>query len=77
MNSFIEVKDVSKSFKVSKRPRGVTGMLANLIKPRFEIKRAVKDISFSIRQGEMVGFIGPNGAGKIHDNKNACRNTVS
>lgn len=62
--SFIEVKDVSKTFKISKRQSGVTGMLANLFVPKFEKKQAVKKISFNIEQGEMVGFIGPNGAGK-------------
>ena len=62
--SFIEVSHVSKSFKVSKRKSGVTGMIANLIAPKFEIKQAVQDVSFTIEQGEMVGFIGPNGAGK-------------
>lgn len=62
--SFIEVNEVSKSFKISKRSAGIPGMLANLVVPKFENKVAVKDISFSIEEGEMVGFIGPNGAGK-------------
>ena len=62
--SFIEVNDVSKSFRVSKRSAGIPGMLANLIVPKFEKKQAVQNISFSIEEGEMVGFIGPNGAGK-------------
>ena len=62
--SFIEVKNVSKTFRINKRQSGVTGMLANLFAPKYETKEAVKDISFSIGQGEMVGFIGPNGAGK-------------
>lgn len=64
MSSFIEVKNVSKSFKVSKRPKGIPGYIANLFVPKYEEKKAVKDISFSIEQGEMVGFVGPNGAGK-------------
>lgn len=64
MSSFIEVKNVSKSFKVSKRPKGIPGNIANLFVPKYEEKKAVKDISFSIEQGEMVGFVGPNGAGK-------------
>lgn len=62
--SFIEVRDVCKTFKVSKRRAGVTGMVANLFAPKFEKKAAVKVVSFDIEQGEMVGFIGPNGAGK-------------
>lgn len=62
--SFIEVNEVSKAFRVNKRQAGVTGMIANLFIPKYERKQAVKEISFSIEQGEMVGFIGPNGAGK-------------
>ena len=62
--SFIEVKNISKTYKVSKRKSGVPGMVANLFMPKFEKKEAVKDVSFTIEMGEMVGFVGPNGAGK-------------
>jgi ABC-2 type transport system ATP-binding protein len=62
--SFIEVENISKKYKISKRKSGIPGMLANLFVPKFEDKEAVKDISFSIEKGEMVGFVGPNGAGK-------------
>lgn len=64
MSSFIQVENVSKTFRINKRAAGVSGMLANLIAPKYEIKQAVKDVSFTIEKGEMVGFIGPNGAGK-------------
>lgn len=62
--SFIEVENISKKYKISKRKSGIPGMVANLFVPKFEDKEAVKDISFSIEKGEMVGFVGPNGAGK-------------
>ena len=62
--SFIEVQNISKDFKVNKRSAGIPGMIANMFVPKYEIRHAVKDLSFTIEKGEMVGFIGPNGAGK-------------
>lgn len=62
--SFIEVSNVSKRFRINKRAGGIPGMIANLFVPNFEYRQAVQDISFSIEEGEMIGFIGPNGAGK-------------
>ena len=60
----IKVKNVKKSFKISKRMNGLPGHIANLFRPKYEIKEAVKDIDFEIYEGECVGFIGANGAGK-------------
>ena len=62
--SFIEVSNVSKRFRINKRAGGIPGMIANMFVPKYEYRQAVNDISFSIEEGEMVGFIGPNGAGK-------------
>ncbi|MBE5959165.1 MAG: ATP-binding cassette domain-containing protein [Lachnospiraceae bacterium] len=62
--SFIEVNNLSKAYRISKRKSGIPGMVANLIAPKYERKEAVRNISFSIEKGEMVGFVGPNGAGK-------------
>ena len=62
--SFIEVSNITKSFRISRRSAGIPGMLANMVRPKFEERKAVNDVSFSIEKGEMVGFIGPNGAGK-------------
>lgn len=64
MENMIEVRDVKKYYKIAKREKGMAAAAGNLFSRKYETKRAVDDISFSIKKGEIVGFIGPNGAGK-------------
>jgi ABC-2 type transport system ATP-binding protein len=62
--SVIEVKNLSKTFKVKIKDKGLKGSLKAIFKPKYKLVKAVKSIDFSVEKGEMVAFIGPNGAGK-------------
>ena len=62
--SVIEVKDLSKVFRVKVKQKGFKEKLKHLFKSECKEKKAVNSISFSIEEGEAVAFIGPNGAGK-------------
>ena len=62
--AIIEVKNLSKTFKVKLKDKGLKGSLKSIIKPKYKTVHAVKNISFEVEKGEIVAFIGPNGAGK-------------
>ena len=64
MSSIIEIKHITKEFKVLNRREGLKGSLKDLFSRDYKIVRAVNDISMEIEQGEIVGYLGPNGAGK-------------
>ncbi|MGY8717951.1 MAG: ABC transporter ATP-binding protein, partial [Verrucomicrobiia bacterium] len=60
----IEVDKLSRTFRTYKKQPGFWGGVKGLFKREFEELAAAKDVSFSIKEGEFVGFLGPNGAGK-------------
>ncbi len=64
MSTVIEIKNVSKEFKVLNRREGLKGSIKDLFSRDYKIVKAVDDISMTIDQGEIVGYLGPNGAGK-------------
>ena len=56
----IEIENLNKTFTKQIRKKGLKGFLF----PEKKNFVAVKDISFKVNKGEIVGFVGPNGAGK-------------
>ena len=62
--SIIEVKKLSKAFKVKTKEKGFKGSIKSMFKPKYKIVHAVKNINLNIEKGEIIAFIGPNGAGK-------------
>lgn len=60
----IELRHVSKTFRIAKREAGMKAAVKHFFKREYTEIHALKDVSFTIGEGEMVGYIGPNGAGK-------------
>jgi ABC-2 type transport system ATP-binding protein len=62
--SIIAVERLSKEFRKYVKQPGLWNAIKGLVHREYEIVRAVREISFTIEEGELVGFLGPNGAGK-------------
>ena len=63
-DTIINVKDLKKTYRTSKKKPGVLNAAKALFKKDYEYKDALKEVSFTVKRGEILGFIGPNGAGK-------------
>lgn len=64
MDRSVIVDHLVKNFEVNEKRKGIIGTVSSLISPKKRLVQALKEISFSVKKGELVGFIGPNGAGK-------------
>lgn len=60
----IELNAISKTYKVARRNAGSLQAVKSLFHREYTYVKALDQVSFSIRDGEIVGYIGPNGAGK-------------
>lgn len=60
----IVMEHISKTYKVAKRNAGFQEAYKSLFRRDYEYIHALDDVSFTIEDGEMIGYMGPNGAGK-------------
>jgi ABC-2 type transport system ATP-binding protein len=68
----IRLERINKTFRVAKRKSGFSNAVKALFSREHETIHALRDVSFTIDEGEMVGYIGPNGAGKSTTIKIMC-----
>src|SRR6188768_3415449 len=62
--SAIETHGLTKVYRTYKKAPGLWGAIKGLGRREYEEVRAASDVTFTIEEGELVGFLGPNGAGK-------------
>jgi ABC-2 type transport system ATP-binding protein len=62
--SIIQIENLCKSYRVYQKQEGIWASIRGLFRREYREVEAVKNVNFSVEQGEFVAFLGPNGAGK-------------
>jgi ABC-2 type transport system ATP-binding protein len=62
--SVIETRGLTKIYRTYRKESGLRGSIKGLVRRKYDETRAADNVTFSIEEGELVGFLGPNGAGK-------------
>ena len=62
--AMIEVQHLQKNFVKTVKEPGLKGALRSFVHPEKQTFEAVKDLTFEVPKGQILGFIGANGAGK-------------
>ena len=70
--NIIDVRNLSKSFNISSKNPGLKGTIKHFFRTQTKSLKVIKNISFEIKEGEIVGFLGANGAGKTTILKMLC-----
>jgi len=70
--NIIEVRNLSKSFDISSREKGLRGTLKHFFKREIKNIKVIKNINFEVKEGEIIGLLGANGAGKTTILKMLC-----
>ena len=60
----IEMRGINKTYRVRRREAGLSNAVKSLFSRRCTEIPALRDMTFTIPEGQIVGYIGPNGAGK-------------
>ncbi len=68
----IAFQNVTKTYRVMRRQAGFGRAVKALFSREYETIRALDNMSFTVNDGEIVGYIGPNGAGKSTTVKILC-----